>query len=119
MYLTQILMTSIKDPELIISDILKLLPNHIKYILSIEEQLIHPSYNYNILTKINVRSLIKLAEHIKKNLPKNFSIYDKFFYSYSNIEALKFYLIKKLLDNKNMCQITTTYTSKVDKDILF
>lgn len=119
MYITEILMTSMEDPELIISDILKLLPNHINYILSTEEQIIHPSYKYNILTKIKIRSLIKLAEHIKKKLPEDFTIYDKFFYNYNTIEALKLHLVKKLLERKNMYQITTTYTSRVDKDILF
>lgn len=119
MYITEILMTSMENSEMIINNILELLPNHINYILSVDSQIIHPSYKYTILSKIKVRSLIKLSEHIKKNLPKNFTIYDKFFYNYPSIEALKLHLVKKLLERKNMYQITTTYTSKVDKDILF
>ena len=95
------------------------MPDHINYIISVEEQIIHPSYKYTVLSKIKIKSLIKLADHIKKNLPHNFTIYDKFFYNYTSIEALKLHLIKKLLEKKNMYQITTTYTSRIDKDILF
>ena len=119
MYITEILMTSIEEPEVIIKNILKLLPNHIKYIVTLDSKLTHPSYNYTILVKIKIKSLVKLDDHIRKNLPKNFNIYDKFFYNYSSIEALKSHLIKKLLERKNMYQITTTYTSKVNRDILF
>ena len=119
MYITEILMTSMDSSEIIINNILELLPNHINYILSVDSKIIHPSYKYNILTKIKIKSLVKLAEHIKKHLPKNFSIYDKFFYNYTSIEALKLHLVKNLLERKNMYQIKTTYTSMVDKDILF
>lgn len=119
MYITEILMTSMENSEMIINNILKLLPNHINYIILVEYQITHPIYKYTVLSKIKIKSLTKLADHIKKNLPYDFIIYDKFFYNYTSIEALKSHLIKKLLERKNMYQITTTYTSRIDKDILF
>ena len=119
MYITELLFTTVDDPIIIINNILKILPSENKYIMTVVENIIHPIYKYTILAKIEIKTMININNHIIKNLPNDFKNYEKPFYNYTNIEHLKGYLIKKLLEKKNYYQITCNYSTSVDKELFF
>ena len=119
MYITELLITSIDDPIIIINNILKILPSENKYLMTVVDSMIHPSYKYTILAKIEIKTMININNHIIKNLPDDFKHYEKPFYNYDNIEGLKGYLIRELLEKKNFYQINSRYTTTVDRKLFF